>query len=118
MRGGTIQVNGPKESLDFTYVDDAADGIANASISDNTDNTTYNITRGISKTLLEAAELAVQIVGKGNIQINDRDNSFPSRGQLNITRAYNDFGFTPITNIEEGFRQYYEWLVNNPIYRA
>ena len=113
MRGGVIQVNGSKEALDFTFVDDAADGIASASISDNTDNTTYNITRGESRTLLEAAELAVQIVGQGTIQVNDRDNNFPSRGQLNITRAYNDFGFMPATNIEEGFREYYDWLANS-----
>ena len=113
MRGETIQVNGPKEELDFTYVDDTADGIASASLSDNTDNMTYNITRGKSRTLLEAAELAVKIAGQGRIQINDRDTNFPSRGQLNNIRAYNDFGFTPTINIEEGFQQYYDWLSNS-----
>lgn len=113
MRGETIQVNGPKESLDFTHVDDAADGIANASVSDNTDNMIYNITRGSSRTLLEAAELAVKIAGAGHIQVNDRDNNFPSRGQLNIVRAQNDFSFTPTVNIEEGFRDYYDWLSNS-----
>ena len=113
MRGDTIQVNGPDESLDFTYVDDAADGIAMASISDNTDNMTYNITRGNSRTLLEAAELAVKIAGSGTIQVNDRDNNFPSRGQLNIVRAQNDFSFIPTVNIEEGFQQYYDWLSNS-----
>jgi nucleoside-diphosphate-sugar epimerase len=111
--GETIQVNGPNEALDFTYIDDAADGIAMASISDNTDNMTYNITRGTSRTLLEAAELAVQIAGSGTIQVNDRDDNFPSRGQLNITRAQNDFGFTPTVNIEQGFQQYYDWLTNS-----
>ena len=50
--------------------------------------------------------------------INERDNSFPSRGQLNITRAYQDFGFTPTTNIEQGFQLYYDWLINHPIYWA
>ena len=110
MRGETIQVNGPNELLDFTHVNDTADGIANAALSDNSDNMTYNITRGISRTLLEAAELAVKIVGKGSIQVNDRDNNFPSRGQLNITRACNDFGFMPAINIEEGFKEYFDWL--------
>ena len=110
MRGETIQVNGPKEQLDFTYITDAAEGIANAALSENTDNMTYNITNGTARSLLEAAELAVKIAGQGNIQINDRDNSFPSRGQLNITRACNDFGFTPAVNIEEGFREYFDWL--------
>jgi nucleoside-diphosphate-sugar epimerase len=113
MRGETIQVNGPTEELDFTYVDDAAEGIASASISNNTDNMTYNITLGKSRTLLEAAELAVKIAGQGHIQVNDRDTNFPSRGRLNNIRAYNDFGFTPTINIEEGFQQYYDWLSNS-----
>lgn len=116
MRGGEIQVNGSKESLDFTYVTDVADGIATASISDYTDNMVYNITRGKSQTLLEAAELAIKIVGRGTIKINDPDNNFPSRGQLNNTRAYNDFGFAPQINIEQGFQEYYEWLKDS-IYR-
>ena len=117
MRGGEIQVNGDKESLDFTYVDDAADGIATASISDDTDNMTYNITRGSSRTLLEAAELAISIVGSGTIRVNPADNNFPSRGQLNTTRAYQDFGYMPQTNIEQGFEEYYAWLKDS-IYRT
>ena len=117
MRDETIQVNGPKEQLDFTYVDDTANGITSASVSDNTDNMTYNITRGTSHTLLEAAELAVRIAGSGHIQVNERDDNFPSRGQLNITRAYQDFGFQPSVNIEEGFQEYYNWLVKTPIYQ-
>lgn len=118
IRGETIRVNGAKESLDFTHVSDAADGIANASLSDNTDNMTYNITRGQSRTLLEAAELAVQIAGQGHIQVNDRDDSFPSRGQLNITRAYNDFGFQPMVTIEEGFQQYYNWFKGSEYWKT
>ena len=110
MRGGVIQVNGGNESLDFTFVSDAAEGIATAAVSNNTDNMTYNVTRGQSRTLLEAAKLAVAIVGQGTIQVNEPDNNFPRRGQLNITRAYNDFGFMPEVNIEQGFEEYYEWL--------
>ena len=110
MRGGVIQVNGGHESLDFTFVSDAADGIATAAISNSTDNMTYNITRGRGRTLLEAAELAVRITGNGTIQVNDPDNSFPSRGQLNTLRAREDFGFDPAVDIEQGFEEYYEWF--------
>jgi len=113
MRGGKIQVNGDKESLDFTYVTDAADGIVAASVSDNTDNMTYNITRGQARTLLEAAKIAVDIAGQGIIQVNEPDNCFPSRGQLNIIRAYEDFDYTPQTNIEQGFREYHAWLADS-----
>ena len=113
MRGDVIQVNGPKEQLDFTYVDDAADGIASASVSEDTDNMTYNVTRGSSRTLLEAAELAVRIAGQGQIRVNDRDDNFPSRGQLSTVRARSDFNFNPQTDIEQGFQEYYDWLTNS-----
>ena len=116
MRGETIQVRGGDEELDFTYVADAATGIAEAAVSENTYNTTYNITRGHSRTLLEAAELAVSIVGSGTINVNVPDENFPSRGQLNIKRAHLDFEYAPTVNIEQGFRLYYEWL-NNSFYR-
>jgi nucleoside-diphosphate-sugar epimerase len=112
---GIIQVNGGSESLDFTYVDDAARGIAQAAVSENTGNTTYNITRGRARTLKEAAQLSIDIALGGSMRINEADASFPSRGALNTTRACLDFGYEPQTDIEQGFRTYYEWL-NDSIY--
>ena len=113
MRGGVLQVNGANETLDFTYVDDAADGIVAAALSDNTDNKTYNITKSHSCSLLDAATLAVRIVGKGGIDIRDKDADFPSRGALNIDAARRDFGFDPKVDVEEGFQNYYNWLIND-----
>ena len=110
MRGETLEVRGVKEELDFTYIDDAAEGIAGASVSENTDNMTYNISRGTARTLLDAAELAVRIAGSGSVRVLERDDEFPRRGQMNIVRAYNDFGFSPSINIEDGFQEYYNWL--------
>ena len=112
MRGGTIRVNGANETLDFTYVDDAADGIVAATLSEHK-NKTYNITKSHSKTLLEAAELAVRIVGKGTIEVRDKDADFPSRGALNIDAARQDLGFDPKIDIDEGFQIYYEWLASS-----
>jgi nucleoside-diphosphate-sugar epimerase len=112
MRGGQIQVNGGTESLDFTYVTDAAQGIAAAAVSDNAHNTTYNVTRGRARSLLEAAELAIAIAGQGTIQVNNPDTNFPTRGQLNINAAHSDFAYTPNVDIEQGFREYYNWLTH------
>jgi nucleoside-diphosphate-sugar epimerase len=116
MRDVVLNVNGGEECLDFTYVDDAARGIAGAAVSDNTSNTTYNITRGHARSLLEAAKLSVAIAGQGHVQINMPDTNFPTRGQLNIQRAQLDFEYAPQVNIEQGFKLYYDWLTNNPIY--
>ena len=116
MRGGTLNVNGAGETLDFTYVEDAANGIVSASLSNNTDNKTYNITKSHSRTLLDAAKLAVKIVGKGTINVRDKDVDFPSRGALNIEAARRDFGYDPKVDVEEGFQKYYDWLVNSPFW--
>jgi nucleoside-diphosphate-sugar epimerase len=118
MRDGALNVNGGEECLDFTYVDDSAIGIANAAVSQNTCNTTYNITRGHARSLLEAAELCITIVGRGHVQIKMPDTDFPTRGQLNIQRARLDFEYAPQIDIEQGFKLYYDWLTNNPIYRT
>jgi nucleoside-diphosphate-sugar epimerase len=115
MRDEEIQVNGSDEALDFTYVDDTAAGIVSAALTESVTWGTYNITRGIGHTLLDAAELAVQIVGKGSIKINNRDLNFPSRGSLSIDAARRDLDYTPKFDIEEGFRNYYHWL-NNSVY--
>jgi len=109
MRNGVIRVNGANETLDFTYVDDAADGIVAAAVNEH-HNKTYNITRSRSRTLLEAAQLAVKIVGQGTIEVCDKDADFPSRGALNTQAAQQDLRFDPRVDIEQGFQLYYEWL--------
>jgi UDP-glucose 4-epimerase len=116
MRGQPLQVNGAQETLDFTYVDDAADGIVAAALSDNTDNKTYNITKSHSHSLLDAANLAVKVAGQGEIIVGNRDLDFPSRGALNIDAARRDFGFDPKVDVAEGFQNYYNWLKNDPYF--
>jgi nucleoside-diphosphate-sugar epimerase len=118
MRGGTLKVNGANETLDFTYVQDAADGIVAASLSPNTDNKIYNITKSHSTSLLTAAELAVKIAGSGSIECRDKDADFPSRGALNIDAARRDFGYDPRVDVEEGFQRYYNWFRNSPYWQS
>jgi UDP-glucose 4-epimerase len=114
MRGGVLKVNGAGETLDFTYVDDAADGVvAAATTRIMSANNTYNITKSHSVSLLQAAEMIVKIVGKGTIECRDRDADFPSRGALNIDRARAILGFDPQIDVEQGFREYYTWLSNS-----
>lgn len=109
-RGGALKVNGASETLDFTYVEDAADGITAAALMTSADNKTFNITKSHSWTLLDAANLAVKIVGRGSVIVGDKDNDFPSRGALNIDAARRDLAFDPKVDIEEGFQKYYDWI--------
>jgi len=112
LRGQTLKVNGATERLDFTHVDDTSLGIAQAAVSEHT-NKTYNMTRSSGRSLQEAAELAVKLVGSGSVEIRDRDMDFPTRGKLDISAAQQDFGFNPQIDIETGFARYIEWFKNS-----
>jgi nucleoside-diphosphate-sugar epimerase len=118
MRGETLKVNGANETLDFTYVEDAAAGIVAATLHSNAINGTYNITKSHSTSLLQAAGLAIRIAGAGTVEVKDRDVDFPSRGALNIDRARQHFGFDPQVDVEEGFRRYHDWFRSSPYWKS
>jgi len=113
MRGGVLRVNGAGETLDFTYVDDAADGIVAAALVPAAANQTFNITKSHSVSLLQAAEMIVKIVANGSIELRDKDADFPSRGALNIDRARAVLGYDPQIDVAEGFDNYHAWFKNS-----
>ena len=117
MRGETLKVNGPDEVLDFTYVEDTAQGIVLAATKEAANGNIYNITRSEQRqwNLKDAAELAIKIAGKGSLEVAPRDLSFPKRGRLDISRAVRELGYTPQVNVEEGFQRYYDWYSQNPV---
>ena len=117
MRGQVLRVNGANETLDFTYVEDAAAGIVGATLSKNAVNKTYNITKSHSWSLLDAANLAVSIAGGGGVEVRDKDVDFPSRGALNIDAARRDFGYDPKVDVEEGFQRYHKWFKSSKYWK-
>lgn len=118
MRGQVLRVKGPEERLDFTYVDDCADGIVRAATRLMARNNTYNITRGQSVSLLQAAQTIVDMIGQGTIELEARDDQFPSRGTLNIDRARTILGFDPQTDLAQGLRTYHDWLTDSVYWRT
>ncbi len=108
MRNQKLSVHGVKEKLDFTYVDDLADGMINSMLKGKTG--IYNLTRGKSVTINDAARTVTKIIGKGSVSIKEKDRDQPSRGTLNIDKAKKDFKFDPRIDVEEGIKLYYEWI--------
>jgi nucleoside-diphosphate-sugar epimerase len=120
MRDETLVVHGATESLDFTHVNDVAAGIVLAATRPESVGSIYNITRCASKsiTLLDAAALCIKTVGRGKIDIQDRNQDFPSRGRLNIDAAQTDLGYNPIVNFKQGVKMYYDWFKKSPYWQT
>ena len=108
-----IRVFGKMEKLDFTFVSDVATGIVDATLSPRAVNETYNLTRSQGVTLYDAARMVSQIVGKGNIDVKNRDANYPTRGKLSIAKAYDHFRFDPAVDLNEGLMMYNHWFENN-----
>lgn len=113
MQNHVLKINGPEEKLDFTYVSDAADGIVKSVELPQAAGHIFNITKSHSVSLLQAAEKIVSLVGKGHIEIRSRDLDFPSRGALNIDKARKILNFNPAIDVDQGFKEYYQWLSNS-----
>ncbi|CAB5214195.1 WcaG Nucleoside-diphosphate-sugar epimerases [uncultured Caudovirales phage] len=115
IRGHVLKVNGAGEVLDFTHVEDTAQGIVLAATKPEANNQIFNITRSDLRTynLTEAAELIISMAGSGTIEIRGKDIDFPSRGRLSIERAVEVLGYRPTVGVEEGFNRYYKWFTKS-----
>lgn len=111
---GILQVRGNREIMDFTHVDDCANGIAAASTSSH-NNFTVNLTRSDTKlwTIEDAADLIIAKIGAGSKEVTDRDPAFPSRSNLDITVARKLLAYDPKINLDKGLDRYIEWVRNN-----
>ena len=103
-----LKVQGYDEILDFTYLNDIGNGIIAASQYHHND--IFNITYGQGWTLGEAAKIIVGLVGKGELNLEPRDPSYPVRGALDINNAVAKLGYHPQYDLERGLTEYYEWL--------
>lgn len=111
-----LKVHGKSELLDFTYVEDLAKGICSVIGNEKSYNETFNMSKGKARTILQAAETIIELVGSGTIEVVNPHTLYPSRESLDCTKAKEVLGFEPQTTIEEGFKTYHEWFLQNTIF--
>jgi len=111
---GILEIRGHREIMDFTHVDDCADGIVLATIGSHS-NYTVNLTRSDTKlwTIENAADLIIDKIGLGTKQIADRDPSFPPRSNLDIRLARKLLSYDPKINLDKGLDRYIDWFRTN-----
>lgn len=112
MENKAITLHDGNNKVDFTYVDDAVDGIIKASFSE-VANTSFNITTGNATTLRDLAETIIEITNSdSDIEDIGMQSLYPQRGTLDISRARDLLGYDPKQNLKQGLKNYYEWLQN------
>jgi UDP-glucose 4-epimerase len=107
----TMSINGEGLALDFSYVNDVADGMILCATHPKAANETFNITRSIARTLVDAGNIIINETNSNSeLIVSENDGKYPKRGALDISKARDLLGFNPTVNIEEGLKQYIDSL--------
>lgn len=105
---------GGRGRIDFTYVDDLAEGFCLATTSPKAKNQTFNITTGNSRTIKEYAEEVRRALPEAKIEITESSDMVrPKRGTLSIEKARKLLGYKPKFNLEIGVPTYIEFVLKN-----
>jgi len=113
MRGRNLTVYGRDKSLDFTYIDDAVDGVVRVvDRFEKAKGNTFNIARGEEVRLLDVAERIKALIGcrSENIIRESRPGEV-WKYKADISKAERLLGFRPQVGIEEGLTRTVQWYL-------
>ncbi|HLD43213.1 MAG TPA: NAD-dependent epimerase/dehydratase family protein [Candidatus Nanoarchaeia archaeon] len=101
---------GGASKLDFSYVEDVAEGFILAMKSEKAANQTFNITAGQGRSIREYAEIVKKHVPEARTEERPADFSSPERGALGISKARSLLGYDPKYSIEIGIKKYIDFI--------
>lgn len=100
-------------AVDFTYVEDAADGIIKCATQPGAANLSFNISSGEGTELTRLAQSIIDITDSKSLIVQEgRSQLYPARGALNISRARELLGYNPQTSLLKGLNNYHTWYQN------
>ncbi len=108
-----IIIHGKKEKLDFTFINDLANGAILAARSKKGDKEIFNITCGKGQTLLSYVTYLKKKFPELKFVIKERDKTKPSRGTLSIKKAKKLLGYKPKYSLKDGIDEYFKFLKKN-----
>jgi len=110
-----VTVFGREKTLDFTYIDDAVNGIVlGVRNFDKAKNNTINLAYGNGTTILRVAELIQKETGsRGRIIVSEPKTGEVIKYIADISNAGELLGYEPKVAIEEGVRKSVEWYTKN-----
>ena len=116
LKGEKLLVDGDGSmALDFTFVDDTAQGIYRVSTKEGISGEIFNIARGNSETLSSAIDIISNNIDGVKVEYREVPSYMPKRGTLDISKAKKLVGFMPNYDLDKGMKLYIDHLKNNPI---
>lgn len=93
------------ETLDFSYIDDVADGFIKTMLTSEANNETFNISRGVARPAAEFAEILKNYFPNFEYEVREPVAQQVYRGPQDIKKARIDLGFDPKYSIELGIKK-------------
>jgi UDP-glucose 4-epimerase len=120
MKNDDLVVFGDNKVLDFTYIDDCVSGIFNIITNfEKAKQTTFNIASGTGHSLVELAELILELTGgNGNIRMELNRTGEVDKCVADISKAKSLIEFQPENSFSEGIWKTVEWYENRPEIRT
>jgi nucleoside-diphosphate-sugar epimerase len=102
LAGAPLVLHDPAARLDFTFVEDAAEGLVLALLHPGAPDGIFNITRGEGCSLLDLVGILRRWVPDLAIRAAPPRGLVPRRGALSINRARQAMGYAPAVSLEDG----------------
>jgi UDP-glucose 4-epimerase len=102
-----------KQTRDFTWVEDTAQGIIMAAECDDLIGDSVNIARGQEVTIERICKLVIEALGDRDLEPSYLEEGRPGdveRHYADISKAQKLVGYSPTVDIEEGIHRYVEWI--------
>ncbi|MDH5543466.1 MAG: GDP-mannose 4,6-dehydratase [Nitrospinota bacterium] len=110
IRGEKLTIYGGEDNvLDFTYVEDTAQGFVKVALSDSGENEVFNITRGEGRSLIDLIDLIKGYFPNIEIVKKPMQHYRPKRGALSIQKARDLLNYEPKYSLEDGLKKYIEF---------
>ncbi len=98
--------------LDFTNIDDLVQGMVRSLALESGLAMTFNLTYGNARTIADLAAILKEYVPGVVIEERPPAPEKPRRGTLLVDRAREHLGFTPTVPLDEGYRRYCAWYLD------
>lgn len=114
LKDETIYANNPENNfLDFTYVDDAAEGIKCVTLAETPKNEAFNISYGKANSIMDMINILKEYFPHLKFKSQDKDTFYPKRGSLDISKVKKYTNYQPKTDLKSGIKKYINFINSN-----